>query len=179
MTLRRVLLTLLILVVVIASIPFCCIGAGAGYLYSLTLYCDYRTYRAERWLKSTFEDVIEVAEDEQIEGSPPEVEVGGGSTIYILGEANQVFGTDRSYEDVLKSYSDWLLDHGWERDETYDRDDDFIYRVVDGAEYFYLSGDSGKTLTLSPWEPENGSIDYATTYIVVLKLTAAPDSCSF
>jgi hypothetical protein len=122
-------------------------------------------WRAERWLNSTYEDVLEITDDERlVETHEPEVTVSGTLRCVRAG-ASHVFGTDRSYDEVVEDYTSWLREKGWRMGDIPEDAETNITHI------FYIPDNNySRTLEIAPYQPEE-PVNFETVYKVVLYFT--------
>lgn len=155
----------------------CVIAILFNCIFPSPLICKIETIQMDRWIHSTYDNVISIRNDSLLDSNPPETGRGGGSQIYIVGNATAILGTDDSYEEVIESYSTWLLDHGWKRDNIsfpveFD-DPDIFSNATD-----LFRSDKGKII-FTPWEADNPTDDNTTVYLFQIQSVASSENCGF
>ena len=130
-----------------------------------------KKWLVQRWLDSTYEDVFQITDDEVVAViREPKLDDFWGTMSCAGAGAIQVFGTDRSYDEVVEDYALWAKKKGWKTAELPDDvkaegvfeikiPENRYTRWFDTFQYFYVS----------PYEPEE-SVDFETVYKVELRL---------
>ena len=151
---------------VIFGIPCALIALCSLTLGQKELQMDVTKFRANRWLKSAYSDVIEITDDSILqELDSPEIDVSG-TMLCVRGYGASVFGTQRPYNDVVASYSDWLLARGWRESAIPEGRDTPITHL-----YFIPDDDWSRTVTVSKWELEDQLVEHHTIYRIAVYFT--------
>jgi len=168
----------LIVGAIVVGLPICCFALFLGYIGISEIRCNLTTGQADKWMKSSFEEIVSISDDVPIEGDLPQVSIAGGSTLWLTGRGTQVFGTQRTYEEVVRDYEDWLVNAGWIRGEIPNDAEFSFYKSMGATHYFYLPGKAySREFAIAPAEASDASTEYATTYLLHIQVFAYLDYC--
>lgn len=146
----------------VVIVGFVCISVAL--LWSLLTWeetkSDITAYRAERWLNSTYEDILESTDDEDLKVlQAPEIIIEG-TMLCVSGRATQVFGTNRPYKQVVASYSRWFKDEDWKMKEMLRQNMTTAYLYYKPTEQWV------RYLTLEPYFSKAFSFEYKSVYVI-------------